>query len=257
MATAQKDILVESLDEELKAKVLVAYPRAHKIVVSVTYGYSAPGTGCHACTLNSISVPRVYFRDDKGVHVDWTNLPTFIRNDRGEIVTNPEMHRARELAAGLGKHFEGEAYKAMVENIWTNLDYNMFIIGDNLHNTGNTTKLFPLWLIENKVGIVVSSPGIINRCHRQDNHLCQVWIWIPPQATRFAVPAKVPLSGIETIDPDAVVGQAMVNSNGRLLTETKVRRLEESHNDINLVKRAVILSKAEMKPKRRLIKKIT
>lgn len=233
-------------------KILRLFPTTTHVVLTASYNVNSSGVGCQATTLNGVNIHAPTIVDAGGKPTVKEPKPYDMKD--GKIIRNPAHEEYWKLKDELFKDTDSHTYKALAETLWHSYDYNMYLIGDNLMK-GEGTQKFAQWLVDNEYGIVTSSPGVINRCHRSDPHFCQVWIWVPPQATRFCVPARKPVVGAETMDPDAIVGQKMVNESGKETETYKVKEHNMWHKDLNFVKKALVLSKAEMKPKRVVRKK--
>jgi hypothetical protein len=229
-------------------KILELFPTSTHLVLSAHWAASSSLVGCQATSLSSVRVDPVSV-------VDAADRPTIKQPDSyitegSVVIRNPASVEFLKVRDSLLKGAEDLTYKALAEILWSANDYNMYILGDNLMK-GSGTQAFAQWLIDNEYGIVTSSPGVINRCHRSDPHFCQVWIWVPPQAARLSVPARKPVVGTDKMDPDAIVGQKMVNENGVESQTYKVQPHDKWHKDLNFVKKALVLSKAEMAPIKR------
>lgn len=251
MAMKKKIPIAEYPDNQ---KILELFPTTTHVILSADWSVTSSMVGCQAVSLGGV---RIY----PPTPVNAAGAPTVkppesYITENGKVIRNPASIEFNKVRETLFEGYENLTYKSLADILWGANDYSMYILGDNLMS-GQGTQKFAQWLIDNEYGIVTSSPGVINRCHRSDPHFCQVWIWVPPQATRFCAPARKPVVGIEKMDPDAIVGQKMVTERGVDIDMYKVESYEQHHKDLNFVKKALVLSKAEMAPikRKRVVRK--
>ena len=218
-------------------QLLEILPDADYIRFSVTYGTGA-GVGCHSASLLTVrtNISGIYKINKE--HVD---MPQAFLVVRGDHKHNPEKKKLDDLLKVMRSKLN--MFDSLVEAL-SKTQISIWIIGDNLTQTKDTmnmsTRAFVEWLIENKVGVVTASPGVINRVHEWDPHFCQVWTWVPPNVVPISVPARAPVYNEEVLDPDNLDNATFPD------TQRKVNTWTKWHKDMDLVSKALVLSKKEM-----------
>lgn len=240
---------------EGKDAVLAMFPACTHVIASGTWTSRESGVGCQAVVISSVRDNQLKIVDAVGKSLPAVPSAYIYNGDR--VLPNPALQTYKDkIGEVLGKTSEDFTFREMAKVLWRTNDYSMYILGDNLQSGAGTQK-FAQWLIDNEYGIVTSSPGVLNRTHRRDPHFCQVWIWVPPEAARLSVPARRPVVGTDKMDPDAIIGQPMVSVGGEPMVATKYDGHDTWHKDLNFVKRALVLTKAEMTPikRKRMVRK--
>lgn len=186
-----------------------------KIALQVSYNTYGGGLGCHAGTISGVNASFGYgmYAPNGGRSIevlDTTKEPELMyTRQQGHSYRNPEppVEESKKVLEYIKTHdfndVSLDAYRAIVDvanlhPIWILSD--VVNRGSKVRENGYeppprgsgaaedvfyyiaTTAGFVKYLIDKKIGYVLTSPIVQNPAHRMDNNysLNQVWVWIPP-----------------------------------------------------------------------------